>query len=141
MRCFSSCLLTRRRKRRACLDLGGVLELSGSVDSLSTPHRQSPRQSPFADLLLFLFLPLFLSSHPHSPSSSRPTRRLNKKLYHPAHFTDRGIEHVEMYFDDGTNPTMEIVREFIDLSDRVIMGGGALRFLSCLSARSLRSHV
>ncbi|GAA6007605.1 hypothetical protein JCM10207_006401 [Rhodosporidiobolus poonsookiae] len=52
--------------------------------------------------------------------------RLNKKLYSPSHFTDRGIDHVEMYFDDGTNPTMEIVREFIDLSVRVISGGGAV---------------
>ncbi|GAA5948893.1 hypothetical protein JCM10213_005753 [Rhodosporidiobolus nylandii] len=52
--------------------------------------------------------------------------RLNKKLYSPSHFTDRGIEHVEMYFDDGTNPTMEIVREFIDLSERAIGGGGAV---------------
>jgi hypothetical protein len=34
-----------------------------------------------------------------------------------------------MYFDDGTNPTMEIVREFIDLSERVIEGGGAFCFL------------
>ncbi|GAA5880411.1 hypothetical protein JCM8547_007896 [Rhodosporidiobolus lusitaniae] len=52
--------------------------------------------------------------------------RLNKQLYNPAHFTERGIEHVEMYFDDGTNPTMEIVREFIDLSDRAISAGGAV---------------
>ncbi|GAA5978918.1 hypothetical protein JCM11641_000094 [Rhodosporidiobolus odoratus] len=52
--------------------------------------------------------------------------RLNKKLYSPTHFTDRGMEHVEMYFDDGTNPTMEIVREFIDLSDRAISSGGAV---------------
>ncbi|GAA6044358.1 hypothetical protein JCM8097_008406 [Rhodosporidiobolus ruineniae] len=52
--------------------------------------------------------------------------RLNKKLYDPSHFTDRGMEHVEMYFDDGTNPTMEIVREFIDLSERAIGGGGAV---------------
>ncbi|GAA5915806.1 hypothetical protein JCM6882_006104 [Rhodosporidiobolus microsporus] len=52
--------------------------------------------------------------------------RLNKKLYSPSHFTDRGMEHVEMYFDDGTNPTMEIVREFIDLSERTLEAGGAV---------------
>ncbi|GAA5829948.1 hypothetical protein JCM11251_007944 [Rhodosporidiobolus azoricus] len=52
--------------------------------------------------------------------------RLNKKLYSPSHFTDRGIEHVEMYFDDGTNPTMEIVRDFIDLSERVLESGGGV---------------
>ncbi|BGP39466.1 cell division control protein 14 [Rhodotorula kratochvilovae] len=52
--------------------------------------------------------------------------RLNKKLYDAAHFTSRGMEHVEMYFDDGTNPTLDMCRRFIDLSDRVISAGGAV---------------
>ncbi|SCV70956.1 BQ2448_3718 [Microbotryum intermedium] len=52
--------------------------------------------------------------------------RLNKKLYDASHFTSRGMQHVEMYFDDGTNPTMEMTREFIDLSDRTISSGGAV---------------
>lgn len=34
--------------------------------------------------------------------------------YDKRHFTDVGMEHVEMYFDDGTCPTDEIVRDFID---------------------------
>lgn len=29
-----------------------------------------------------------------------------------------------MYFDDGTNPTMEMTREFIDLADNIISAGG-----------------
>ncbi|GAA5824045.1 hypothetical protein JCM3770_005137 [Rhodotorula araucariae] len=52
--------------------------------------------------------------------------RLNKKLYDASHFTSRGMDHVEMYFDDGTNPTLEMCRRFIDLSDRVISSGGAV---------------
>ncbi|KWU43272.1 phosphatases II, partial [Rhodotorula sp. JG-1b] len=52
--------------------------------------------------------------------------RLNKKLYDSVHFVSRGIDHVEMYFDDGTNPTLEMCRRFIDLSDRVISEGGAV---------------
>ncbi|BGP55056.1 cell division control protein 14 [Rhodotorula sphaerocarpa] len=52
--------------------------------------------------------------------------RLNKKLYDAAHFAGRGIDHVEMYFDDGTNPTLDMCRRFIDLSDRVISEGGAV---------------
>ncbi|KPV72295.1 uncharacterized protein RHOBADRAFT_18487, partial [Rhodotorula graminis WP1] len=52
--------------------------------------------------------------------------RLNKKLYDAAHFTSRNMEHVEMYFDDGTNPTLDMCRRFIDLSDRVISNGGAV---------------
>ncbi|GAA6059789.1 hypothetical protein JCM10212_003684 [Sporobolomyces blumeae] len=52
--------------------------------------------------------------------------RLNKKLYDANHFKERGIDHVEMYFDDGTNPSMEMCREFIDLSDRVISAGDSV---------------
>ncbi|BGP31532.1 cell division control protein 14 [Rhodotorula toruloides] len=52
--------------------------------------------------------------------------RLNKKLYDASHFTSRGIDHVEMYFDDGTNPTLDMCRRFIDLSDRIISAGGAV---------------
>jgi cell division cycle 14 len=52
--------------------------------------------------------------------------RLNKKLYDRNHFLERGIDHVEMYFDDGTNPSMEMCREFINLSDRIISSGGAV---------------
>ncbi|BGP24137.1 cell division control protein 14 [Rhodotorula toruloides] len=52
--------------------------------------------------------------------------RLNKKLYDASHFTSRGLDHVEMYFDDGTNPTLDLCRRFIDLSDRVISAGGAV---------------
>lgn len=52
--------------------------------------------------------------------------RLNKKLYDERRFIERGMEHREMYFDDGTNPTMEMVRDFIDLSERVIGNGGVV---------------
>ncbi|KAF9222060.1 phosphatases II [Gyrodon lividus] len=52
--------------------------------------------------------------------------RLNTELYDKQLFLDRGINHQELYFDDGTNPTDEIVRTFIDLSDRIVEGGGAI---------------
>lgn len=52
--------------------------------------------------------------------------RLNKKLYDETRFTKRGIAHREMYFDDGTNPTMEMVREFITVSERIIESGGVV---------------
>ena len=52
--------------------------------------------------------------------------RLNKKLYDERRFTERGMEHREMYFDDGTNPTMEMCRDFIDLSERIIRQGGVV---------------
>ncbi|KAL0949184.1 hypothetical protein HGRIS_009262 [Hohenbuehelia grisea] len=52
--------------------------------------------------------------------------RLNTELYDRETFLDRGIDHLELYFDDGTNPTDEIVRTFIDVADRVIEAGGVV---------------
>ncbi|KAI5476543.1 cell division cycle 14 [Pseudohyphozyma bogoriensis] len=52
--------------------------------------------------------------------------RLNKKLYNKAHFEERGMEHIEMYFDDGTNPTLDMTREFIDICERVFATGGSV---------------
>lgn len=52
--------------------------------------------------------------------------RLNNMLYNKRHFEERGIRHEELYFDDGTNPTDEIVRKFINLADEVVEAGGAI---------------
>ncbi|KAJ6510181.1 tyrosine protein phosphatase [Mycena vitilis] len=52
--------------------------------------------------------------------------RLNTELYDRGTFLDRGIDHMELYFDDGTNPTDEIVRTFIDVADRIIENGGVV---------------
>ena len=52
--------------------------------------------------------------------------RLNNPLYDRQTFLDRGINHMELYFDDGTNPSDEIVRRFIDISDEIIQSGGVV---------------
>ncbi|PFH52587.1 hypothetical protein AMATHDRAFT_139573 [Amanita thiersii Skay4041] len=52
--------------------------------------------------------------------------RLNTELYDRNTFLERGIDHLELYFDDGTNPTDEIVRTFIDVVDRIIDNGGVV---------------
>ncbi|KAF4575189.1 cell division control protein 14 [Pleurotus pulmonarius] len=52
--------------------------------------------------------------------------RLNTELYDRATFMERGIDHLELYFDDGTNPTDEICRKFIDTVDKVIEDGGVV---------------
>ncbi|KAJ7067960.1 tyrosine protein phosphatase [Mycena amicta] len=52
--------------------------------------------------------------------------RLNTELYDRGTFLDRGIDHMELYFDDGTNPTDEIVRTFLDVADPIIEGGGVV---------------
>jgi len=52
--------------------------------------------------------------------------RLNNPLYDRHTFLERGINHMELYFDDGTNPSDEIVRRFIDISDEIIQAGGVV---------------
>jgi len=39
--------------------------------------------------------------------------RLNSKLYEKKWFTDRGIEHLEMEFEDGTCPDLSTVKQFL----------------------------
>ena len=43
--------------------------------------------------------------------------RLNNKTYDPSTFTKNGIRHVEMYFTDGTAPSLDIVDKFLELAE------------------------
>lgn len=52
--------------------------------------------------------------------------RLNNPLYDKTMFEERGMEHLELYFDDGTNPTDDIVRTFIAKSESTFEAGGAV---------------
>ncbi|CAO1629528.1 unnamed protein product [Sympodiomycopsis kandeliae] len=52
--------------------------------------------------------------------------RLNNPLYDKAAFEDAGIAHLDLYFDDGSNPSEEILREFIRRAHQVIESGGAI---------------
>ncbi|KAK7897122.1 cell division control protein 14 [Exophiala xenobiotica] len=46
--------------------------------------------------------------------------RLNSELYCPTYFTALGIQHIDMIFEDGTCPTLPIVRKFIKLAHDTI---------------------
>lgn len=46
--------------------------------------------------------------------------RLNSQLYTPSYFNALGINHLDMIFDDGTVPTMPMVREFIRVAHDMI---------------------
>lgn len=52
--------------------------------------------------------------------------RLNSHLYDANEFTKRGIQHIDMIFDDGTCPTLEYVQQFIGASECVISKGGKI---------------
>lgn len=46
--------------------------------------------------------------------------RLNSELYSPSYFTALGIKHLDMIFDDGTCPPLNLVRKFVNLAHGVI---------------------
>lgn len=52
--------------------------------------------------------------------------RLNNPLYDKDIFEEAGIQHVDMYFDDGSNPSEEILRDFIRRAHKVIQRGGTI---------------
>lgn len=46
--------------------------------------------------------------------------RLNSELYCPSYFTAMGIAHVDMIFEDGTCPPLQLVRRFIKMAHEMI---------------------
>ncbi|KAJ5239535.1 Tyrosine-protein phosphatase cdcA [Penicillium chermesinum] len=46
--------------------------------------------------------------------------RLNSELYCPSYFTAMGIHHIDMIFEDGTCPPLQLVRKFIKLAHDMI---------------------
>lgn len=46
--------------------------------------------------------------------------RLNSPLYSASYFTALGIEHLDMIFEDGTCPSLSVVRKFIDIAHETI---------------------
>ena len=65
------------------------------------------------------FIPLFQSWH------ITGVVRLNNKLYDSVSFTTRSINHYDLYFDDGSIPTRDIVHRFITIVDNELSGGDA----------------
>ncbi|KAG0129287.1 protein-tyrosine phosphatase-like protein [Tuber indicum] len=49
--------------------------------------------------------------------------RLNSHLYPAEYFTALGITHIDMVFDDGTCPPLNLVRKFINLAHQTIAQG------------------
>lgn len=43
--------------------------------------------------------------------------RLNKKIYDSKRFTDAGFQHVDLFFIDGSTPSDQIVKKFLDLAE------------------------
>lgn len=52
--------------------------------------------------------------------------RLNSILYDARQFEQRGIKHIDMIFDDGTVPTMDMVKRFVGAAECIIEQGGKI---------------
>ncbi|KAH8830599.1 tyrosine protein phosphatase [Flagelloscypha sp. PMI_526] len=87
--------------------------LSSSTNSNLALHRKLP--TPFVNCLDYF-----------EKHNVRLVVRLNTMLYDNEHFLERNVNHMELYFDDGTNPTDEIVRQFIEVSDPIVEAGGVV---------------
>jgi cell division cycle 14 len=107
---------------------GGAQQDNKPVDSSPTPAHTGANGVQKSNSALQRKLPTpFLNCLKYFQQKNiKLVIRLNTALYDKSLFLERGIEHLELYFDDGTNPTDEIVRTFIDVSDRVVEGGGVV---------------
>lgn len=95
--------------------LGSPLLASSTSSASSTSALQRKLPRPFQNCLDYF-----------ENRNIKLVVRLNNMLYDKAHFLERSIRHEELYFDDGTNPTDDIVRKFINMSDEIIEAGGCV---------------
>lgn len=99
----------------------------------------SPQHTPVAPIPvsspLFAALPSTLEAVDAHPTLPQPFKnvlkhfsdrniglvvRLNSELYCPSYFEALGITHLDMIFDDGTCPSLSVVRKFITLAHEMI---------------------
>lgn len=98
-------------------DRGYVAELrdGGIANRRTTPGLKRPLNAAFTKTIKYF-----------KEKNVQLVVRLNNPLYDSRVFEREGIQHVDMYFDDGSNPSEEIVREFIEKANEVISRGGAI---------------
>lgn len=77
--------------------------------SLSALHRDKTLPMPFKNVLAHF-----------AERQIGLVVRLNSELYSPSYFTALGIKHLDMIFDDGTCPPLNLVRNFVNLAHTTI---------------------
>lgn len=48
--------------------------------------------------------------------------RFNKKCYDRRRFTESGIKHFDLFYEDGGNPTEEILQRFLRICEETKVG-------------------
>lgn len=89
------------------------------------PHRPQPQIPTNHEEILSSGLPVPFRNvleHFHTRDIGLVVR-LNSHLYPADFFTSLGMKHLDMIFDDGTCPPMNLVRKFINLAHQTIAQG------------------
>lgn len=100
------------------VDQGDLNLVSKDFVAFASPQQSrpgAPLNEPFKKVLSFF-----------KKHNVQMVVRLNSHLYDSQEFTKRGINHIDMIFDDGTCPTMEFVQNFIGVAEGVIAQGGKI---------------
>jgi cell division cycle 14 len=77
--------------------------------SISALHKDQTLPTPFKNVLMHF-----------AERGIGLVVRLNSELYSPSYFTALGIKHLDMIFDDGTCPPLNLVRKFVNLAHTTI---------------------
>lgn len=77
--------------------------------SLSALHRDKTLPTPFKNVLVHF-----------AERGIGLVVRLNSELYSPSYFSALGMKHLDMIFDDGTCPPLNLVRRFVNLAHSTI---------------------
>lgn len=116
------------------VDMGDFNWISPSFLAFASPQHQ-PIQVIAPNDPLYPTLPRSISAVKRSQTLPQPFKnvlthfsergiglvvRLNSELYSPSYFTALGIKHLDMIFDDGTCPPLNLVRKFINLAHEMI---------------------
>lgn len=90
--------------------------------TLPPPHKEQPKLPTTHDEILASGLPTPFKNvleHFHTRDIGLVVR-LNSHLYPAEYFSALGITHIDMIFDDGTCPPLNLVRKFINLAHQTI---------------------
>jgi hypothetical protein len=63
--------------------------------------------------------------------------RFNKKCYEKKKFTDAGIHHYDLIYEDGANPSEDIMQRFIQLCEQETVKAGHKGAMSSATSERL----
>jgi len=90
-------------------DLSWVLP--GRMLAFAGPYPTSTDEDGFPTWTPEDYVPMFLDA------GIRLVIRLNRKMYDKKRFIDHGIKHVDLYFADGTCPSMDVTNKFLHITE------------------------